>query len=101
MSGTSVSVWRRRCAATLLMLAMSAVPAIGGDLAERLLDEARDGQLDTLDFLSAALIAGGIDDACELEGWHDRYVQSRERLLQSLRTSEPLEPFESLHEALH
>lgn len=101
MSGTSVSVLRRRCAGALLVLAMLAAPASSSDLTERLINDARDGRLDTFDFLSAALIAGGIDDACELDGWLDRYFEQREPLLSSLPTSESLQPYESIHEALH
>ena len=76
MSGTSVSVLRLRCAAALLVLALLAAPAVGGDLTQRLLDDARDGRLDDFDFVTAALIAGGISNECELETWLDRYLDS-------------------------
>ncbi len=111
MSGTSVSVWRRRCAAVvnwrrrwaaaLILLAVGMDPALGGDLTARLLDDARDGRLDDFDFLPAALIAGGIDGQCELEGWLDRYAMLREKLLQSLPTSDAPECLEAIHEGLH
>jgi len=74
---------------------------LGGDLTERLLDDARDGQLNEFEFVTAALIAGGIDDECELEGWLDRYLDRREGLLRSLPTSEPREQWEQIHDALH
>jgi tetratricopeptide (TPR) repeat protein len=101
MSGTSVSGLRRRCAGALILLAIAVGPALGGDLTGRLRDDARDGQLNEFDFVSAALIAGGIDDECELQGWLDRYLDRREGLLSSLPTSEPWNQLEAIHEALH
>ena len=89
MSGTSVSILRQRCAVAVLVLLSAAAPAAGGDLSDRLLDDARDGRLDDFTFVSAALIAGGIDDECELEGWLNRYANCREGLIQSLPSSEP------------
>jgi tetratricopeptide (TPR) repeat protein len=101
MSGTSVSAWRRSCAAALTALLIAAAPALGGDLTDRLIDDARDGRLDSFDFPTAALIASGVDNQCELEGWLDRYVTLRERLLQSLPTSDAQQGFEALHDLLH
>ncbi len=101
MSGTSVSAWRRRCATALIVLAMGAAPARGSDLPERLLNDARDGRLDDFEWMAAALIAGGVGNECELEGWLDRYSQLRENLLQSLPTSDAEQCFEAIHGALH
>jgi tetratricopeptide (TPR) repeat protein len=101
MSGTSLIGLRRWCAGVLILLAMAVGPVHGGDLTERLLDDARDGQLNEFDFVTAALVAGGIDDECELQGWLDRYLDCRESLLGSLPTSEPWQQLEAIHEALH
>src|SRR5262245_43364452 len=101
MSGTSIGFLRTWCAGAAIVLALTAPPAAGADLRERLLDDARDGQLDEFGFLTAALITGGVGDECELEGWLDRYGQCREQLLQSLPTSEPQGQWKAIHDALH
>jgi tetratricopeptide (TPR) repeat protein len=78
-----------------------AAPALAADVNDRLLRDARDGVLDDFDFVTAALIAGGADDECELSGWLDRYTQRRDQLLDSIPTAPPIEKLQPIHGALH
>jgi tetratricopeptide (TPR) repeat protein len=106
MSGPILWRW---CAVALFALARLAAPVSADNLSgrllnnlgERLLDDLRDGRLDEFDFLTAALVAGGAEDECELSGWLDCYADHRRHLLDSLPTSPPVEQLRAIHDALH
>jgi tetratricopeptide (TPR) repeat protein len=90
-----------RCATFLAALWLLAAPALAADVNDRLLRDARDGRLDDFDFVTAALIAGGADDECELSGWLDWHIQRRDQLLDSIPTALPTEKLQTIHDALH
>jgi tetratricopeptide (TPR) repeat protein len=81
--------------------AWMAAPAAGESLQARLLAETRDGRLDRIDFVAAALIAGGVEDECELSGWLDCYAERRSKLLAAISEGPAAEQLRSLHVALH
>jgi len=91
----------RWCALALagLLLVAPAVPA--ESLSDRLLADARDGRLDDLDFVAAALIAGGTNDECELTGWLDSYAQRRTRLLREISGFAEPDRLATIHSVLH
>ena len=76
-------------------------PITAANLSERLVDDARDGRLDDFDFIAAALIAGGVEDECELSGWLDWHAQRRALLLDSLPDGTTGERLRAIHGALH
>jgi hypothetical protein len=67
----------------------------------RLIADARDGHLDEFDFVSACLIASGVNDECELSGWAERYQEREAAALDALLPAESLERLEGLHRELH
>jgi tetratricopeptide (TPR) repeat protein len=94
------------CALGLAACLLAAAPAAAQSLSDRLLADARDGQLDEFEFVSAALVAGGVDDECELGGWLDLYRERRAALLNDLRLddllkSTPASRLQAIHAALH
>jgi tetratricopeptide (TPR) repeat protein len=88
-------------AAALALLSTLIAPAKANDLTQRLVNDATDGRLDECDFLSAALIAGGVSDECELAGWIDAYGQRRQAVLESLADYAPELRLAALHHGLH
>jgi tetratricopeptide (TPR) repeat protein len=90
-----------RCVRFLLAVWLLAAPALAADVNDRLLRDARDGRLEDFDFVTAALIAGGADDECELSGWLDRHAQRRDQLLDSIPTAPAIEQLQAIHDALH
>jgi len=68
---------------------------------ERLFADAQDGRLDEIDFLEAALIAGGASDECELIGWLDSYAERRTRILRETAGVVGSERLAAIHAALH
>jgi tetratricopeptide (TPR) repeat protein len=91
----------RWCALALSGLLLLGSSALGESLSDRLLADARDGRLDQLDFVEAALIAGGASDECELNGWLNSYAERRGRLLRDLSVSAASERLAAIHAALH
>jgi len=92
---------QRWCALALAWLLLVAPAALAESLSDRLLADARDGRLDDLDFVAAALIAGGTDDECELTGWLDSYAEHRSRLLREVSGFAAPERLPAIHSALH
>ena len=74
------------CALAIGARAVAAAPGARDTLTQRLVADARDGQLDDFDFLAAALVASGVKDDRELTGWA---LDSRMevRLLRSVDTT--------------
>jgi tetratricopeptide (TPR) repeat protein len=100
MRGDSGRVWR--CAVALAaLLTLATAPISGQTLKGRLQADARDGGLEELDFLSAALIASGTDDPSELAGWLAGYHQRRAQLLARVRAGSPRERLEAIQAGLH
>jgi tetratricopeptide (TPR) repeat protein len=89
------------CALALagLLLFAPAVPA--EPLSDRLLADARDGRLDQLGLVAAAVIAGGTHDECELSGWLDVYAERRSRLLREISERPAADRLAAIHSALH
>jgi tetratricopeptide (TPR) repeat protein len=95
-------VWHaswRRCALAVSALLLSTASATGQPLVERLLADARGGQLDKLDFVAAALIAGGVADECELSGWIDSYLERRAAVLNAIPVGPAAERLQAIHAA--
>src|SRR5438445_396476 len=82
-----------RSAAAVCALVLIASAGLAQSLDEQLLADARDGTLDDFDFISAALIASGVADPCELYHWQWQYAERQAAVIQSLRTqSAPNDP---------
>ena len=101
MGGPVLITRRIWCALVLSMVAWITTPLAASDLSDRLVLDARDGRLDDFDFITAALIAGGVDDECELAGWTHRYAEKRDELLNSISAHSPMERLQAVHNALH
>lgn len=70
-------------------------------LTERLVADAQDGQLESFDFLSAALVASGVEGDEELSDWLGDYHQRRAELIEIVLYT-PLEQRpELVHHLLH
>jgi hypothetical protein len=69
----------------------------------RLLADARDdGRLAEFDFLSAALVAGGVEQECQLDGWRGDYVARRAAMVEWARHEFPKRKrLAALHAAMH
>ena len=76
-------------------------PAVAESLDERLVTDAADGKLDEYDFLSAALIAGGVSDGCELEHWRRTYAELRATALVAAHSNKANEKLAAIQAALH
>lgn len=101
MAGIFGRAIRWQCALALGALAFAAAQSAAADVADRLLADARDGQLDSIDFFTAALVAGGTTDECELSGWVDAYIERRAQVLGTLREAPAKRRLQAIHEALH
>src|SRR5206468_1969682 len=101
MAGLDLRVLCRHWVLAFAVLVLLAAPVAAADLSERVLTDTRDGRLDDSDFFTAALIAGGIHDECELSGWLDWYAERRALLLDSLPEGPPIERLRAIHDALH
>jgi len=75
--GLSLPIWC--CALAIGAQSVCAAPA--ATLTQRLVADARDGQLDEFGFFTAALIASGVDDERELTGWLDIYTARRHAVI--------------------
>jgi tetratricopeptide (TPR) repeat protein len=89
------------CALALGSLLLLAPVALAESLSNRLLAEVRDGRLDELDLVAAALIAGGTHDECELTGWLDSYSERRSRVLREISELPAADRLAAIHSALH
>lgn len=76
-------------------------PALAESLDARLLADAADGELNEHEFISAALIASGVADGCELAQWRCRYVELRTAALESLEGSSTGERLAAIQAELH
>lgn len=107
MSGIFHFIMRRQCAfrCACMALVLLVVPAAADDLVDRLigdlLGKANDGRLEQIDFVGAALIAGGVADECELSGWLDVYSHHRDALLGSLPSGPSIARLRAIHDGLH
>ncbi len=68
---------------------------------ERLLNDARDGQLNDFTFLGAALTASGTDKSTELTKWLDRYEPVRAGILKSVPAGTLTDRLKAIHAAAH
>jgi tetratricopeptide (TPR) repeat protein len=93
------SCWR--CALVVGAALLWAAPAAGQTLCRQVLVDAQDGRLDRFDFFTAALIASGVEDECELSGWVDEYAHKRWNLVGAISDVSEAERLRSLHAALH
>jgi hypothetical protein len=75
--------------------------AVGQNLTERILVDARDGSLDDFDFAVAALIASGVEEQSELAGWIRDYDEKRARLLATISNGPIDDKLQAMHAALH
>ncbi len=89
------------CALALCGLLLLASPALAQLPSDRLLADARAGRLDELDFLEAALIAGGASDECELIGWLDSYAERRQAIVAATSGLTTPDRLAAIHAALH
>jgi tetratricopeptide (TPR) repeat protein len=89
-----------QCAVLGSVLAIAAA-ALGGPLDDRLAAEAKNSSLQALDFVGAALIAGGVDDECELVGWRANYETARRDFVEKLAELPQAERLQALHKMLH
>jgi hypothetical protein len=76
-------------------------PPQPADVTRRLLDDARDGDLDGFDLPTAALVASGVEDECELAGWLGDYGQKRAEVLHEALATSSGHPLTALHRAMH
>jgi hypothetical protein len=91
--------WRYALALGAAMLLVA--PAMAQPLPDRRLDAVGGGRLNGGDFFTAALIASGVEDACELGGWVDCYAERRNQLLSDIPASSSLDRLRAIHAALH
>jgi len=71
------------------------------DVTRRLLDDAPDGRLDAFDLPTAALVASGVEDECELAGWLSDYYEKRAEALEHARSTLPDARLLAIHRAMH
>ncbi len=77
-------------------------PASAQTLQSQLLDDARDGELDRFDFISAALIASGVEELSELDAWRQAYATVQDQIaFEDLERLASQERLVALHRALH
>jgi tetratricopeptide (TPR) repeat protein len=86
---------------TLGCLMLAAAPAPAESLDGRLLADAADGTLNEHEFISAALIASGVSDGCELQWWRAAYAELRLSALESLDGIFSNERLAAIQSALH
>jgi hypothetical protein len=89
------------CALGLGAFLLFAAPTHAQTLSDRLLADARDGRLDEFEFLAAALIASGVEDECELEGWMDSFTERSAELLNAVSDTPANQRLRIIHAALH
>ena len=81
---------------------VAAASARGETLSERLIADAKDGELNQFDYVAAAFIAGGVTDEQELKRCLADYAAKRSQVLESCRaTSSAGERLAELHRAMH
>lgn len=73
------------------------LPLCAQTLQHRLVHDASDGRLDSFDFVSACLIAGGVEDECELEGWAITFQEKQAAILAKLGIYAGQSRVEELH----
>jgi len=86
---------------TLGCVLLCAEPAPAASPDARLLADAADGELNEHEFISAALIASGVDDCCELAWWRAVYAELLLSALDSLEGGSTNERQSTLQLALH
>ena len=94
---------RWRCALWACLVCVIAAPvAFAESLDERLLADTADGRLDHFDLLSAALIAGGVSDACELDMWRGIHAELRGQIsAEWTNSSDVTDRLTRIHAAMH
>jgi tetratricopeptide (TPR) repeat protein len=101
MAGLVLRVLYWQWAVAISAASLLAAPVAAANPSERALHDTRDGRLNEFDFFTVALIAGGVQDECELSGWLDWYAEQRAPLLDSLPEGPPIERLRAIHDALH
>jgi hypothetical protein len=98
LGGSTVS----RCAPLLTAwLLVSVASGRAESLSQRLLEDAADGRLETLDFASAALVASGVEKQPELQAWLDLYRLRRSEILAAVRLDDGEPLAKAIHAELH
>lgn len=84
-------------------VAVISLPSAAGaeSLEDRLVADAADGQLDEFDFISACLVASGVEDECELLGWKLAYDERETVILKRLNKERLADRVGHLQAALH
>lgn len=93
--------WRWPAFALYWLLFAHSLPAQGLELTERLLADARDGQLNNFDLFTAALIASGCENADQLADWSRQYTVRSQRLLEFQCQGSAGSQLQQIHAALH
>jgi hypothetical protein len=96
----------RRCAlatgAALYLFALTiARTASAESLTDRVLNDCRDGRLDDIEFSTAALIASGVEDECELAGWITAFAERRDAVVGNVSEGPAIERLRAIHAAMH
>jgi len=84
------------CCALLL-----SAPAVADSLDARLLADGADGELNEHEFISAALIASGVADGCELAQWQRAYAELQTAALENAQGGSTSERLAAIQSALH
>lgn len=86
---------------SLFVALVIAAPAGAESLDSRLLADAADGELDEHEFISAALVASGVSDGCELARWESTYDELRSSAQATLKGGSLNERMAAVQAALH